>query len=837
MSYCFTNLALLNVSGCTALAKLRCFGNNLTSLNVSSCTALTSLDCSINNLTSLNVSGCTKLEYLNCYNNNLTSLNVSSCTTLKNLDCGTNGLTSLDISKNTALTSLSCRWNYLASLTLNASGYANLWKLDCRGNNLTSLSVSGCTKLEYLACEDNNLTILNMSGCTALATLYCFGNKITTLNVSGFAKLTLLSCMYNNLTSLNVAGCTALSRLMCGDNNLTSLNVSDCTKLEYLSCYNNNLTSLNVSGFTALTTLTCYDNNLTSLNVSGCTKLDDFSCRNNNLTSLNVSSCMALKDLSCSNNKLLSLDVTKNLALYRLWAGSNDFTSLDVSKNPALGVLHCNDNNLTSIDVSKNTKLFSLRCDNNRLTSIDVSKNLELSMLQCANNDLTSLDVSKNPDIFELNCSNNYLTFVTLPTQGLLYDGRYFTYAPQKPMVVGIRAEEIANGSLTPDYYVGTNETVDLSSQYLAVASLSSASASLPSAAAALTNYRWYYSEYHTAVEPGRIISQGNGLFTFDKELRGLEIYCVMTNSVFPDLNLTTVAFRPRSFEPDTPTNFQSKAPAYNFIALSWEFAPDVTGYVLQYKKSSEPESLWKAWMPDQETTATNVILTNLSTNTTYDFRIQATNDDGFSDWETASGRTSSAPAGLPTAVINDADSLSVQRGCSLSISGNGVDPLGRGLMYLWDFPGNGGFIEYPDNTTWFDTTHINGITDGFYTIRLKVRDADGNESPIIETDVSLANVKPTYYVDDPKTDELIAGRFTQWEFSAVSNCPIKDWEIDWGDGSDATKILGGPRTRIFLTHYFQKAGTYTITAKTTDLEGNVSVVTIGDYTIKERTM
>ena len=63
------------------------------------------------------------------------------------------------------------------------------------------------------------------------------------------------------------------------------------------------------------------------------------------------------------------------------------------------------------------------------------------------------------------------------------------------------------------------------------------------------------------------------------------------------------------------------------------------------------------------------------------------------------------------------------------------------------------------------------------------------------------------------------------------------DWEINFGDGSEAIKILGGPRSRVSVTHYFQEPGTYTITVKTTDFNGIVATAVIGTYTVKERVM
>ena len=151
----------LDVSECTTLTYLECYGCGLTSLNVSKNTALTELDCSNNQLTTLDVSKCTALTKLECNNNSLTSLNVSGCTALTELDCDGNQLTSLDVSKNTALISLLCH-----------------------GNQLTTLDISKNTALISLFCYKNRLTSLDDSGCTALWGLYCYDNQFSTAEMN-----------------------------------------------------------------------------------------------------------------------------------------------------------------------------------------------------------------------------------------------------------------------------------------------------------------------------------------------------------------------------------------------------------------------------------------------------------------------------------------------------------------------------------------------------------------------------------------------------------------------------------------------------------------------------
>ena len=247
-------VGFLDVSGCTALVKVRCrsWGDiQLTGLDVSGCAALEVLGCSRNLLTELDVSGCTSLVELYCLANELTELDVSGCAALEVLDCDGNELTELDV-----------------------NGCAALEALDCRNNWLTELDVSGCTSLVELYCLANELTELDVSGCAALEVLDCDGNELTELDVSECAALEALDCSWNLLTELDVSGCAALEELDCDYNHMTELDVSANTELRRLYCYGNQLTELDVSANTELEELGCSGNQLTELDLSNNPRID-----------------------------------------------------------------------------------------------------------------------------------------------------------------------------------------------------------------------------------------------------------------------------------------------------------------------------------------------------------------------------------------------------------------------------------------------------------------------------------------------------------------------------------------------------------------------------------
>lgn len=88
---------IMNLSGCTALQKLTCDGNQLTGLVVNGCEALKGINCKNNYLTQLEFSDCPVLEILDCGFNPFTALtisgsqwreiNLNNCEALQKLIC------------------------------------------------------------------------------------------------------------------------------------------------------------------------------------------------------------------------------------------------------------------------------------------------------------------------------------------------------------------------------------------------------------------------------------------------------------------------------------------------------------------------------------------------------------------------------------------------------------------------------------------------------------------------------------------------------------------------------------------------------------------------------
>ena len=105
MLYLSNYNSALDLTGNTALEKLRCQRTGITSINVSGLNALTDLSCNECNLSSLNVTGCTALKKVDASQNNLTAITgLSGLTALTDLNFAENKVETIDIHNNTALT-------------------------------------------------------------------------------------------------------------------------------------------------------------------------------------------------------------------------------------------------------------------------------------------------------------------------------------------------------------------------------------------------------------------------------------------------------------------------------------------------------------------------------------------------------------------------------------------------------------------------------------------------------------------------------------------------------------------------------------------------------------
>ena len=102
---------------------------------------------------------------------------------------------------------------------------------------------------------------------------------------------------------------------------------------------------------------------------------------------------------------------------------------------------------------------------------------------------------------------------------------------------------------------------------------------------------------------------------------------------------------------PTTPANFTCTAQTTDSVTLTWTAQSNLTGYLLQYKKSTDTN--WTtATAP--ATTANSATITGLDTNTAYNFQLTATNADGTAtSTANATTKESGVVTNPPTAPAN----------------------------------------------------------------------------------------------------------------------------------------------------------------------------------------
>jgi hypothetical protein len=189
------------------------------------------------------------------------------------------------------------------------------------------------------------------------------------------------------------------------------------------------------------------------------------------------------------------------------------------------------------------------------------------------------------------------------------------------------------------------------------------------------------------------------------------------------DLNLSnnnySIVFNIAKSAPTAPVGFISTAQTTNSVTLSWSPQTDLTGYILEYKKTSDSN-----WTPaaSPNILATTATITNLDISTQYDFRICATNESGTSDWseinnvQTLGHSSLQTPENLRAVIVAQT---------TLSLDWNNVDSA---TGYILERKNNSGdFVQIYDGTSSKFVDTIELTVDTQYEYRVKATSTSGN--------------------------------------------------------------------------------------------------------------
>ncbi len=233
-------LSKLDLSHNPKLSGLMCDGVSLERLDLSHNSTLSQLGLSgMKTLKAIDVTGCTELDALYCYGTVCTTLDLSGCKKLKSIDIrqapiGTLLLPESDVLRDLKLheieierldlsmyadspqISLSLRKN---SELRNVILPASLHVFDCVDcPHLEILDLTGCEKLTRCTCTGSSVSALDFSHCTeysSFSPLVCSDNKLVSLQLP--PKAYHVKCFGNLLEEIDISVCQGMgiSRLQC----------------------------------------------------------------------------------------------------------------------------------------------------------------------------------------------------------------------------------------------------------------------------------------------------------------------------------------------------------------------------------------------------------------------------------------------------------------------------------------------------------------------------------------------------------------------------------------------------------------------------------------------
>lgn len=590
----------IDLTGMMQLRDLRLVDTKLYALDMGWNNLLRKLEVTGNSLTTLDLSGANEayhknlLSDINLSNNGITNLELHTVFAIKNLDLSNNNLSEVSFKEGDNIRTLNLSNNKFT--TLSFTNCESLTDLNVSGNKLTEITFPTTNNISKFDCSNNDFTFANMPDMTALGDnfIYAPQNDITIAKIGpgvdlsnqNLADSPATFAWYNvedntaltkDVDYTEVGGKTRFKSPIFGKNvrgvvtnpaypNLTlgttAIEAADMPTIalaSFTTTADAQATLLMVAKApetpiyidwkgdavelvqylvgTTPTTFTvnsyaganakvyAYDNDcvltvfsingvpMSSLDVSKLTSLSTLTVKDAGLDNIVFPTTETLAEINLEGNNYSAIDLTQYPNLRSLCLNANKFKTFDSSVYPNLECLYLSTNGLTSVKLD-NAKLWTLAADHNELTSVDLSKLPALDQLALAHNELETIDLSNNPGIHAMALDANRFKFSTLPLPKAQYG--YYTYGKQaqlNPPTDGI--------------------TVDLSTEAMVDT--------------VATKYQWfvdeyYYDDYGNITGEYLYINQEytleNGVTTFLRPNKN--ILCVMTNTLFPNLVLTT---------------------------------------------------------------------------------------------------------------------------------------------------------------------------------------------------------------------------------------------------------------------------------------------------------
>ena len=143
--------------------------------------------------------------------------------------------------------------------------------------------------------------------------------------------------------------------------------------------------------------------------------------------------------------------------------------------------------------------------------------------------------------------------------------------------------------------------------------------------------------------------------------------------------------------------------------------------------------------------------------------------------------------------------------GCTAPLNVVFTDLSIRATSWRWDF-GDG-------NTSAFQNPAHIYLAPGFYTVKLRVSNANGCSDSIVKTDyIKISSNRKGFRTSDTSLCKLETVTFTD---TSWCNTYFTNWKWDYGDGSIFNTVVNAPQT-----HSYSLPGTYNIKLVLTDFLG-----------------
>ena len=540
------------------LTDLNLSRNAITEITFSTLAMLRRVDLSYNKLEEMDFSDADFIEELNISHNSFSTLNFMHCTALKKLDFSSNNVSSiiepeennievLNLSRNNfTLASLPyyshidednytyAPQNMLEMATkspcadlsgqlreINGQNTTFTWK-DAEGNTLTEGTdytiTNGVSRFltpavgKKLHCEMTHPGFPDFSGENVYSTSVIEAAEMPTHVVASFTTTKAGETVALSLAARKAG--TAIYFDWNGDGNVTQYLLGETYRLfEATTCGKRDVKVYTYDESEAISVFCMRGASLTSFDGSNLKDAITINVGQAGLPTITLPQSGKLIELMLDGNKFTEFDLSKYQSLVLISLNDNQLSTIDLSTNPNLQLVSITNNNLTDIKLN-NPALWQLYLNGNQFEKIDLSGAKGLQQLTLAENRLSTLDVEPLTKLIALAIDHNRFTFKTLPPVKAKYS--VYLYHNQAPIEV-----------------VPVEGKVDLSEQ----ASVSGVE----------TNFTWYLDEPYYNEEgelEGENLFEGteytieNGVTTFLKPFNN--VMCVMTNTMFPNVTLTT---------------------------------------------------------------------------------------------------------------------------------------------------------------------------------------------------------------------------------------------------------------------------------------------------------